>query len=30
MLGFIQRLGFTLERSLEDGDVMLARLRLLP
>ncbi|HZH46363.1 MAG TPA: GNAT family N-acetyltransferase, partial [Roseococcus sp.] len=30
MLGFIQRLGFTLERSTEDRDVMVARLRLTP
>ena len=30
MLGFIQRLGFTLERSVEDRDVMVARLQLTP
>jgi acetyltransferase len=30
MLGFIERLGFTLERSLEDREAMVARLRLLP
>jgi acetyltransferase len=30
MLGFIQRLGFTLSRNLDDADVMLARLSLEP